>query len=428
MHFTFDRTEQFSIEKDKQDSLKEFRKEFYFADNKTIYLDGNSLGRLPLKAKSLITKITEEHWGTELIESWNKHWYTKSEMLGDKIAQIIGASAGEVIVGDSTSVNLYKLAFAALTLQKEKKEVLSDEQNFPTDLYILQGVLKHFGPEYSLQLATSENEVSVNLDDLKQKITDNTALVLLSMVSFKSSFLYNARQITAWAHQKGALVCWDLSHAAGAVPVELNDINADMAVGCTYKYINGGPGAPSFLYVRKDLQNKLSSPIQGWFGDSNPFDFEITYRPYNGIKKFLSGTPPVISQLAIEPGLDILLKAGIKNIRKKSIHQTKYFLYLTRELLLQYGFKIGSPVDARNRGSHISIKHKEAYRICQALIHPQSAELKIIPDFREPDNIRFGITPLYTTFHEIWETINRLQQIVKTKEFEKMSNKRNSIT
>lgn len=428
MHFNFKTHETFSFELDKNDSLKKFRNEFYFANKNTIYLDGNSLGRLPVKTKTLLADIIEKQWGTELIESWNKHWYSKSAELGDKIAQIIGASKGEVIVTDNTSVNLYKLAFAALKFQTEKTEILSDIHNFPTDLYILQGVIKQFGTNYQLKLAKSDNEISIHSEMIKPEITNNTALVLLSLVSFKSSYLYNARKITDWAHQKGALVCWDLSHAAGAVPVALNNINADLAVGCTYKYLNGGPGSPAFLYVRKDLQDKLYSPIQGWFGDHKPFEFELNYRPSNGIQKFLSGTPPVLNQMAIEPGLDILIEAGMENIRKKSIQQTEYFIWLTQTVLSEYNFKIGSPIDAATRGSHVSIQHNEAYRICQALIHPINVDLKIIPDFREPNNIRFGITPLYTTFNEIWKTIFRIKQIVESKEYEKLSDKRKSIT
>lgn len=428
MDIEFKLHREFATELDKNDLLKDFRKEFFIADENTIYLDGNSLGRLPLKTKTLISEVVEQQWGSELIESWNKHWYLKSAELGDKIAQIIGASKGEVIVSDSTSVNLYKLAFAAVEFQKNKTEVLSDVHNFPTDLYILQGILKQFGPNYQLKLADSKDDISIDIEDLKNKITDKTALVLLSMVSFKSSFLYNAREVTEWAHKKGALVCWDLSHAAGAVPIELNKINADLAVGCTYKYLNGGPGSPAFLYVRKDLQEKLSSPIQGWFGDNNPFEFELNYRPSKGIQKFLTGTPPVINQMAIEPGLDLLLKAGMENIRKKSILQSEYFIFLTQQILAKSGFEIGSPLNAIQRGSHISIKHIEAYRICQSLIHPSNSDLKIIPDFREPDNIRFGITPLYTTFTEIWKTVQRIQQIIESKEYEKLSDKRNSIT
>ncbi len=428
MKINFETTPEFARQIDKNDVLAKFRNQFYIDDDKTIYLDGNSLGRLPLKTKDLIARAVEKQWGTDLIESWNKNWYTKPEVLGNKIAQIIGASDGEVIVSDSTSVNLYKLAKAAINFQKGKTRIVSDVFNFPTDLYILQGIIRELGNNYELVLANSKDEISIDLDDLKSKINENTALVVLSMVAFKSAFLYDANEITVWAHQKGALVLWDLSHAAGAVPVELNKTNADLAVGCTYKYLNGGPGSPAFLYVRKDLQDQLSSPIQGWFGEENPFEFGLNYRSASGIRKFLTGTPPVLNLLAIEPGLDLLIEPGIDNLYEKSKGLSEYFIFLTSEFLFEFGFEIGSPLDPAQRGSHISIKHPEAYRICQSLIHLGNAELKIIPDFREPDNIRFGFTPLYTTFTEIWKTVERLGIIMKTHEYELFGSERNAVT
>ncbi|MGM0620337.1 MAG: kynureninase [Bacteroidota bacterium] len=427
-NFNFDTSENYAQNLDKTDALKNFRDQFFIEDEKTIYLDGNSLGRLPLKTKKLIAEITENQWGKELIGSWNKHWYEKPVELGNKIASLIGAASGEVVVSDNTSINLYKLAHAALKYNSGRSKIVSDIFNFPTDLYILQGLIKEFGPEYHLSLAKSNDKISIDLEDLKKKIDENTALVVLSLVAFKSSFLYNAAKITDWAHKKGALVLWDLSHAVGAVPVELNKTNAELAVGCTYKYLNGGPGSPAFLYVNKKWQDKLGSPVQGWFGDQRPFEFDLNYQPAEGIRRFLSGTPPVISLMATEPGLDILLDAGIENLREKSIRQSEYLLFLTNKILTDLGFKTGSPTDPEQRGSHISLKHPEAYRICQALIHPQKNAPKIIPDFREPDNIRFGITPLYTTFSELRKTIFRLKAIVTTKEFENFSAIRTTVT
>ena len=428
MNLTFQSAFEFARQLDNNDALKDFRQRFYIADESTIYLDGNSLGRLPLSTRELIGNVVEKQWGTNLIESWNKNWYHKSEELGNKIAQIIGASKGEVVVTDSTSVNLYKLAKAALNFQKGRTQIISDVFNFPTDLYILQGIVKEFGKDYDLILARAKDEISIDIYDLKKKITDKTALVVLSLVAFKSSYLYNALEITEWAHKKGAMVLWDLSHAAGVIPIEFNKIDADFAVGCTYKYLNGGPGSPAFLYVRKDLQEKFTSPIQGWFGDDKPFEFDLNYRPAKGIKKFLAGTPPVISQMAIEPGLDLTIEAGIENIRQKSIRQTEYFIQLTNEMLVQFGFEIGSPLDSNQRGSHVSLKHPDAFRICQALIHPQNVDIIIIPDFREPDNIRFGFTPLYTTFTEIAKTVERIASIMESKEFELVSNNRKTVT
>ncbi|WP_347838593.1 kynureninase [uncultured Draconibacterium sp.] len=413
---------------DNEDPLKAFRKRFFIDSEQTIYLDGNSLGRLPLATKSLLSEVVEKQWGTDLIESWNKNWYHKPAVLGDKIATIIGASPGEVIVSDSTSINLYKLAFAALKHQKGKTTVVSDELNFPTDLYILQGLVNEFGPEYSLDLARSNNGISINTDELKSKITKNTALVVLSLVAFKSAFMYNLKEISDYVHRMGALVLWDLSHAAGAVEIELNESYADMAVGCTYKYLNGGPGSPAFLYLRSDLQEQFLSPVQGWFGDARPFDFDLNYQPAKGICRFLTGTPPVLNLMAIETGLDLLIEAGIKNIHKKSIGLSGFFLSLVKSKLKAYGFQLGSPIGASCRGSHITLKHPEAYRICQALIHPKTTSLKIIPDFRDPDNIRFGFTPLYTTYSELWETVQRLQEIVEKKEYRQYTSQRLTVT
>jgi kynureninase len=424
----FDTSEAFAKKMDDKDPLRDFRNRFFIADEKVIYLDGNSLGRLPLITRSILAEVTENQWGHQLIESWNKHWYEKPTELGNKIAPLIGANEGEVVVSDSTSVNLYKLAHAALKYNSGKTKVVSDVFNFPTDLYILQGLLKEFGSGYHLSLARSNDDISIDLEDLKAKIDENTALVLLSLVSFKSSFFYDAAEITHWAHKKGALVLWDLSHAAGAVPVGLNKTHADLAVGCSYKYINGGPGAPAFLYINKRLHEKLASPVQGWFGDRRPFQFDLNYQPANGIRRFLTGTPPVTSLMAIEPGVDILLEAGIENLRKKSIRQSEYLLFLADEILEKEGFRSGSPADYKWRGSHVSLKHTEGYRICQALIHPINSEIKVIPDFREPDNIRFGITPLYTSFSEIRKTVFRLKEIVATREFEGFSAIRKMVT
>lgn len=427
MNLNFEATAEFALKNDKNDPLQHFRERFFIPDN-TIYLDGNSLGMLPHKTKEFISDITEKQWGTELIESWNKHWYEMPARLGDKIARIIGAKPDEVIVSDSTSVNLYKLVRATLKLKKGKTTIVSDVFNFPTDLYVLQGVLKEKGPDYKIVLAESADGVSIDLHDLKKKITNKTALVVLSMVAFKSSFLYDTKKVNEWAHEKGALVLWDLSHAAGAVPVDLENSGADLAVGCTYKFLNGGPGAPAFLYVRKELQEKLFSPIQGWFGDSQPFQFKLNYQPALGIRKFLAGTPPVISLMAAEPGIDLIIEAGITNLRRKSILLSEYLLFLADKFLSHSGFSSGSPADRNSRGSHVSLKHSEGYRICQALIRPKNQKPKIIPDFREPDNIRFGITPLYSSFIEVWQTVNRLKEIMELKEYQSFSKIRNSVT
>lgn len=413
---------------DREDPLQRFRNQFYIESEQTIYLDGNSLGRLPIKTKQLLTDVITKQWGKNLIESWNKYWYTKPSQLGDKIAPLIGATPGEVIVSDSTSVNLYKLAHAALKYQKGKTTVVSDNLNFPTDLYILQGLLKDAGPEYQLDLAKSEDGITIDPNEIKSKITKNTALVVLSLVAFKSAFLYNLSEITNYAHQMGALILWDLSHAAGAVKIELHKNKVDLAVGCTYKYLNGGPGSPAFLFIRNDLQDKLSSPVQGWFGDALPFNFDLHYTPAQGIRKFLAGTPPILNLMAIEPGIDLITEAGMENIHQKAMGLSEFFLSLVNAQLKHVGFEMASPNNSNQRGSHISLKHKEAYRICQALIHPKTSALKIVPDFREPDNLRFGFAPLYTTYTDLWITSQRLKEIVRSKEYERFSAQRSGVT
>jgi kynureninase len=413
---------------DQHDLLALFRKRFYMPDPGLIYLDGNSLGRLLLKTSDTIAELTHCQWGEKLIESWNEHWYELPEKLGNLLAPIIGASEGEVVVADSTSVNLYKLAHGALKLRPERKQVISDTLNFPTDLYILQGILKEAGPQYELLLAESRDGISPDLADLERKITENTALVVLSMVAFKSGYLYDQQAITEMVHRKGALILWDLSHAAGAVPVYLNDAKVDLAVGCTYKYLNGGPGSPAYLYVRRDLQPVLDSPVQGWFGEQNPFNFGLHYTPAGTIRKYLAGTPPILSLAATQPGIEILLEAGIENLRLKSIHQSEYLLFLLNELLKPLDFSSGSPDDASCRGSHIALRHHDAYRICQAMINPETTSLRVIPDFREPDIIRIGITPLYTSYSDLYKAITRIKEIVTSNEHQRFTGKRNKVT
>jgi len=419
---------EFSRKMDTQDPLKNFRKHFYIPETDIIYLDGNSLGRLPEKTREKIQHTTDYEWGTRLIRSWNEGWYERSLDVSSKLARIIGAEEDEVITCDSTSLNLYKLAYAAVKKQSGRTKIVSDNLNFPTDLYILQGIIAQLGPEYELVLAKSKDGLTIDMQTLEETIDENTALVVLSHVTFKSAFMYNMKAVTALAHRKGALMLWDLSHAAGAVPVALNINNVDLAIGCTYKYLNGGPGSPAYLYVKKELQDQLSPPIWGWFGESDPFSFELQYKPAAGIKKFLVGTPPVLSLEAILPGLDIIILAGMESIRQKSVLQTEYLIYLFENLLEPIGFTIGSPVDADMRGSHISLQHPEAYRICKALINPKRASIKVIPDFRKPDNIRIGITPLYTSFSEIFLSIERIKKVVEEKEFELFSVEMDAVT
>jgi kynureninase len=414
--------------RDEEDALSSFREKFLISDPEEIYLDGNSLGRMPKDAYELVNTVTEKQWGHNLIRSWNDGWYDKSIALGKKLAGLIGADQDEVVFCDNTSLNLYKLVYGALAYKTDRTKIISDVFNFPSDIYLLQGIKKAFNNRHEVVLIGNKKEIEPDLDELYAKIDTNTALVTLSHVVFKSAYMYDMREITKYAHSKGALVLWDLSHACGAVPIDLNDCNADMAVGCSYKYLNGGPGAPAFLYVKKELQGLIDSPVWGWFGDNKPFQFSLDYEPAQSIRKYMSGTPPIISLSAIEPGLDMILDAGIENIRNKSINQTEYLIQLTKELLFPLGFTLGSPINPDRRGSHVSICHPEAYRISSALIEPKNHKLKVIPDFREPDIIRMGITPLYTTFQEIFLSINRIREIIQSGEYKAYPLERNAVT
>lgn len=413
---------------DDADELKHFRDKFDLNDPNLIYLDGNSLGALPKQTEGRINKLIKEEWGDRLIRSWNEGWYERSQQISAKIAKLIGAQPDEVIVTDSTSVNLFKLAYAALKLQNGKSRIVSDELNFPSDIYLLQGLIDMFGNKHELKLAKSSDGISVSMDELKKQINQETAFVTFSHVVFKSAFMYNMKEVTDLAHQNGALMLWDLSHAAGAVPVKLNECNVDLAIGCTYKYLNGGPGSLAFLYVRKDLQQKLTSPIWGWFGEHNPFEFGLDFRPADNIRKFLAGTPPMLSLSAIEPSVDLLLEAGMDKLRAKSVKQLDYFIDLFNHLLKNLGYTLGSPENAEQRGSHVSFKHKEAYRICKALISEEVEGKSVIPDFREPDNIRFGITPMYTTYQEIFEAVHQLKLIVEKEIYTHFTQEKEQVT
>lgn len=418
----------FAQQLDQKDPLAPFRDRFVVEDPDLIYLDGNSLGRLPKATLEHMQEAIEHQWGERLIRSWNEGWFHKPAEVGRKIAQIIGAKPGEVIVCDTTSINLFKLAVAALHARPERKTILSDTLNFPSDLYILQGIIHLLGENHRLELIPSQGAISVPLVDVEDKIGQDTALVTLSHVSFKSAFMYDMEKITELAHQAGALTLWDLSHSAGAVPLHLHDWDVDLAVGCTYKYLNGGPGAPAFLYIRRDLQSQLSPPIWGWFGAQSPFDFDLDFQPAEDLTRFQISTPHILSLLAIEPALEIILEAGMENLRQKSIHQSEYLIYLAREILFPQGYKLGSPTEVDQRGSHVTLQHPEAYRICRALIEPEEGDLRVIPDFREPDNIRLGIAPLYTSYTDLHRAVVRMEAIVKEKLYQQYSKEPLTVT
>jgi kynureninase len=433
---SFSSSSNFAQQLDSQDPLASYRDQFVIADPDLIYLDGNSLGRMPKAAAARARQIVDEEWGGDLIRGWNKGWWEAPSRIGDKIGHLIGAAPGQVMVSDTTSINLFKLALAALTCQPQKKRIITDTLNFPSDLYILQGCVELLSPSPAgrgvtgeggyeiIRIGSLDNDLTPDLAALESAIDDDTALVTLSHVLFKSGYIHDMRRITDLAHAKGALVLWDLSHSVGAVPIALDACNVDLAIGCTYKYLNGGPGSPAFLYVNKKIQETLSSPIWGWWGQNRPFDFGLDYEPAPGVQRFLAGTQPMISLLTMEASLESILNAGMDAIRAKSMLMTDYAAFLTDTWLAPLGFSLGSPRDSAIRGSHISIRHADGYRINRALIE----EMNVVPDFREPDNLRLGFAPLYTSFTEIREGFDRIKRVMEEKRYEKYPQQKLTVT
>ncbi len=359
--------------------------------------------------------MVEAEWGGRLIRGWGEGWMAAPGRLGDKLARLLGAPAGAVLVADSTSVNLFKLVVAALRARPDRRTVLTDDLMFPSDLYVLQGAVDLLGGGRRLVVVGSPDGMTGPTDALAAAIDGDTALVALCHTAFKSSFVYDLAAVTAVAHRAGAWMLWDVCHSVGAMPLALGAAEAELAVGCTYKYVNGGPGAPAFLYVRPDLQARLESPIRGWLGHAAPFAFAPGYAPAAGIRRFLAGTPPVLSLAALEPGVDLLLEAGLDRIRAKSVAQTEYLIALWEAELAPLGFALASPRDAEHRGSHVSLAHPDGWRINRALIE----EAGVLGDFRAPDHIRLGVAPLYTSFAEIREAVARLARLVRDRRHEK---------
>jgi len=392
---------------DRDDELAGFRDRFALPEG-VIYLDGNSLGALPKATAARVAAIVETEWGTDLIRSWNKHaWVEMPRRIGDKIARLIGAAPGEVAVADSTSVNLFKLLAAALPHRPGRRVILSERDNFPTDLYIAQGVAALFGGGVELRTVVLPDEIEAAIDG-------DTAVVMLTHVNYRNGRVHDMARITARAHEVGAMMLWDLAHSAGALPVDLGGCDADLAIGCGYKYLNGGPGAPAFLYVAKRLQDRIASPITGWFGHAAPFAFDPGYRPADGIARFLAGTPPVLSLGALEVGIDLMLEADIVAIRRKSQRLCTLFQDLVERDCARHGLTLVSPRDADRRGSQVCFAHPDGYAIMQALI-----ARGVIGDFRAPDILRFGFAPLYLRYADIAEAVAILRDILETRAWDR---------
>lgn len=419
MHVTLSSARQL----DADDPLAKFRAEFVIDDPDTIYLDGNSLGRLPVRTLARLQDALVKEWGGRMVRGWGEGWMDAPARIGGKIARLTGARDDEVLVADSTSVNFFKLVNAALDAREGRTQIVTETVNFPTDSYILQGIARARGK--TLTYVDSQDGITISTDAIVDAIDrDRCALVTLTHTAFKSGAVYDMRAITDAAHRAGALVLWDLSHSVGSIPVALNDCDADLAVGCTYKYLNGGPGAPAFLYVRRDLQEQLRNPIQGWFGQRDQFAMGFEYTPAQGMTRFNVGTPPMLSMLAVEAGVDLLLEAGMDRLREKSVKQTEFLIALWKEWLAPFGVTCNSPLDANIRGSHVSLGHPDGLRIDRALIE----EMKVIPDFRYPDNIRCGIAPIYTRFEDVYTAMERLRRVMQEKLYEKYPVERPAVT
>lgn len=400
------------LERDQSDPLRASRDQFALERvdaEGVIYLDGNSLGVLPRAAIPRLASVVAGEWGAGLIRSWNTAgWITLAQRIGDKIAPLIGARAGEVIVADSTSVNLFKALSAAAWAGAERPHIISERTNFPTDLYIADTFAREHGKSLIL---VEESEILDHLDD-------QAAILMLTHVNYRTGRMHAMRELTAAAHDAGALVVWDLAHSAGAVPVDLHTANADLAIGCGYKYLNGGPGAPAFIWAHPRLTDRMDRdnwrpPLSGWLGHAQPFAFDPHYQPASGIQRFICGTPPVLSLAALESGVDTVASVSLAQIREKSIALTSMFIDLVEERLAGHGFTLVTPREPDARGSQVSFAHADdGYAIMQALI-----ARGVIGDFRAPDILRFGFTPLYTRFADIWDAVDRLKQVMETGEW-----------
>jgi kynureninase len=386
---------------DRSDPLAAFRERFMIPDGGLVYLDGNSLGRPPLATLERLRDVVESEWGGRLIRGWWEHWLELPVRVGDVVGELIGAASGQVIVADSTTVCLFKLASAALDLEPGRTEVVVQRDEFPTDRYVLESLAA--ARELGLRWLDGDPVEGPSPDEVAALLGKRTALVVLSHVNYRSAAVAPLEEITSLVHDAGGLVLLDLCHSAGVLPVGLDDVGADLAVGCTYKYLNGGPGAPAFLYVAERLQPLLRQPVWGWFGRRDQFLMEQGYEPAPGISAWLSGTPGVLGLVAVEEGARLTAEAGIPEIHRKARAVTEYAIALHDERLAPLGFELGSPRDPERRGSHVSVRRADAASLCRSL-----AEAGVLTDFRMPDTIRFGCSPLTTSYAEVWDGVDRL--------------------
>ena len=410
---------------DAADELAGFRARFAGTDDdspgRLLYLDGNSLGRMPVGTPSAIARVVEEEWGRGLVGSWGS-WIGLATQVGDRLADgVLGARAGEVLVGDSTTVNLYKLLHAAVDARPGRDVVVCCADDFPTDRYVAAGVARARGME--LREVPAHLDAGLDAEVLAAALDERVAVLVLSHVAYRSGALVDLAAVTRLARDAGALVVWDLSHAAGSVPVELAASGADLAVGCTYKYLNGGPGAPAFLYVRRELQASLRSPIAGWFGARDQFEMGPAYEPAEGIQRFGAGTPPVLGLAAVDVGAGIVAEAGVHRLAAKSRALTALVVDLADAWPAPSGVALASPRDPARRGGHVTLAHPQAWQLTQALL-----ERGVVPDFRTPDRVRLGPAPLYTRFVDVWDAMDRFREVLESRAYERYPEQRARVT
>jgi kynureninase len=406
---------------DAADELAPFRDRFVQADRELIYLDGNSLGALPVRTQARIAEVVDQDWGVGLVRSWGD-WIGLPREAGDMVGEhLIGAAPGQVLVCDSVTVNLYKLACAALDYQQGRDVIITDDDNFPTDRYVLEGVAAQRGCE--LRLLHTDLDDGVSEQALAAALDDRAAVVSLSHVSYRSGALADMARITRMIHDAGALALWDLCHSFGAVPVQLDACGADLALGCTYKYVNAGPGAPAFAYVRADLQGRLRQLIWGWFGQRDQFAMGPRYDPAAGIDAFATGTPNIIGTVAVEEGARLFGEAGLHRLRAKSTELTSYLIALADEWLTEHRFALASPRDAARRGGHVTLHHPDAWQLSQALIREN-----VIGDYRAPERLRLAPVALTTRFTDVWDAMDLLRRIAADKSYQDLPSEPGRVT
>lgn len=401
-------TRQRALSLDAADPLAHYRERFLGTDSSEVvaYLDGNSLGRPTRASAERISRFVTEGWGARLIRGWDEEWLDLPLRIGDALgAAALGAAAGQVFVGDSTTVILYKLIRAAIDARPDRSEIVLDTDNFPTDRYLVQGIATECGK--TLRWIEADTSAGVSPQQVAAAVGPQTALVLLSQVAYRSGYLADVPEITRIAHDAGALVLWDLCHSAGVIDIRLDEWGVDLAAGCSYKYLNGGPGAPAFGYVRSDLQSSLRQPIWGWIGSSTPFEMGPGYTPADGIRGFLSGTPAVVGMLAMQDMIALVADAGIDAIRRKSVALTEFAIELSEALLAEHGVTVASPLDPDRRGSHVTLNHPDFKAVTAKLW-----ERGVIPDYRAPNGLRIGLSPLTTSFAELHAGMDAVRELL----------------